>query len=120
MGEKRVQGKVAVVTGGGSGICKGAALRLAEQGAKLCLLDIDWKEANKVKEEMKKSGGEAIVVETDVSKPEMVEQGIRSAVEHFGRLDIVFANAGLNATWAPIEDLEVEDWDKTIHTNLKG
>ncbi|WNQ09451.1 SDR family NAD(P)-dependent oxidoreductase [Paenibacillus aurantius] len=120
MGEKRVAGKVAVITGGGSGIGKGAALRLAEQGAKICLLDRTVEEADRVKQEIERAGGEALVVETDISKPEMVEEGIRRAVEHYGKIDILFANAGINGTWTPIEDLSVEEWDQTLDINLKG
>jgi NAD(P)-dependent dehydrogenase (short-subunit alcohol dehydrogenase family) len=117
---KCVDGKVAVVSGGGSGIGRAAALLLAKQGAKVCLLDRTVDEANKVKEQIERAGGEAHVTETDVSLAESVEAGIRQAVDKWGRLDIVFANAGINGTWTPIEDLSPEDWDQTIHINLRG
>lgn len=115
-----LKGKVAVVTGGGSGIGKGAALRLAQHGAAICFLDRSPDHALEVKKQIERSGGRAEVFETDVSVPEMVESGIRHSVEKFGRLDIVFANAGINGLWAPLEELTVEDWDTTLTINLRG
>ncbi|WP_058301385.1 SDR family oxidoreductase [Gorillibacterium timonense] len=118
--EKRVEGKVAFITGGGSGIGKAAALLLARHGAKVCLLDRTPEQANKVKAEIESFGGEACVFETDISRPEMVEKGIRHVVDLWGKLDIVFANAGINGKIAPIEEMTVEDWDQTIDINLRG
>ena len=69
---------------------------------------------------MEKGGAQAIYVECDVSSPQAVESAINQAVEKFGRLDIVFANAGINGVWTPIEELQPEEWDKTLDINLKG
>ena len=118
--EQSLKGKVAIVTGGGSGIGKGAALRLAEHGASICFLDRTPDNAMKVKKQIERSGGRAEVIETDVSVPEMVENGIKQAVETFGQLDIVFANAGINGVWAPLEELSVDEWDETLSINLRG
>jgi len=115
-----VAGKVAIVTGGGSGIGKGAALRLAQQGAKVGLLELKEEDAREVRAEIERAGGEALVVETDVSKPTSVEAAVKKVVERFGRIDIVFANAGINGTWTPIEDLSPDDWDTTLGINLRG
>ncbi|WP_020618551.1 SDR family oxidoreductase [Paenibacillus daejeonensis] len=117
---KRVEGKVAVITGGGSGIGKGAALKLAEQGAIICMLDRTLDNANEVKSQIEEAGGTADVFETDVSKPEMVEKAMKDVVDKHGRIDILFVNAGINGTWAPIEELTVEEWDMTLGINLKG
>ncbi|GBF75119.1 SDR family oxidoreductase [Paenibacillus sp. 598K] len=117
---KRVEGKVAVITGGGSGIGKGAALRLAEQGAIVCMLDRTLDNANEVKAQIEAAGGTADVFETDVSQPEMVEAAMKGVADKHGRIDIVFVNAGINGTWAPLEELTVEDWDQTLSINLKG
>jgi NAD(P)-dependent dehydrogenase (short-subunit alcohol dehydrogenase family) len=117
---KRLEGKVAVITGGGSGIGRGAAVKLARHGAKICILDRGEVRADEVKKEIEQAGGEAIVIDVDVADPQRVENGIRQAVNRWGRLDIVFANAGINGTLASIEDLQVEDWEKTIAINLKG
>ena len=68
----------------------------------------------------KRGGGQAIYVHCDVSDPKQVKQAVDRAVEKFGRLDIVFANAGINGVWAPLDELKPEEWDKTIAINLKG
>ncbi|MBP1993167.1 SDR family oxidoreductase [Paenibacillus eucommiae] len=118
--QQRVKGKVAVITGGGSGIGKGAALRLAQHGAIVCLLDRTVENAEAVKKQIEQEGGKAEVFETDISKPEMVERSMNKAAQQFGRIDIVFANAGINGKWAPLEELTPEDWDTTLSINLKG
>ena len=115
-----LQGKVAVVSGSGSGIGQATALRLAQAGAKVGLVDLKEENANKVKEAIEASGGEAIVTDTDVSDPKRVEASIQQVVEQWGRLDIVHANAGINGKVTPIEDLTPEDWDHTLTTNLKS
>lgn len=120
MSDKQLANKVAVVSGGGSGIGRASALLLAKHGAKVCFLDRTPEEAEKVIAEIKKQGGEAMLAKTDVSNEDMVREGIQAAVDAWGRLDIVFANAGINGTWAPIEELSVEDWQTTMDINLKG
>src|ERR1041385_3854444 len=112
--------KVALVTGAGSGIGKAAALLLAKQGAKVAALSRDEAELQKVMEEIAKQGGEGLVVAADVSQPAEMEGAIRRVVDRWGRLDIVFANAGINGVWAPLEELEPAEWDKTLNINLKG
>lgn len=118
--ENLVQGKVAFVTGTGSGIGRAAALKLAEQGAKIALIDIKAQNCEKVKKQIEEKGGEAIVLEADISSPEQIRSCYEKTVEAWGKIDIVFANAGINGVMAAIEDIEPEDWDTTINTNLKG
>ncbi|WP_068777309.1 SDR family NAD(P)-dependent oxidoreductase [Paenibacillus sp. FJAT-26967] len=120
MSDKRLEGKVAVVSGGGSGIGQASAIRLAEQGAKVVMLDRTPENAEKTRQTIEQAGGEAIVIECDISKPETVEQGFKQAAEKFGQIDIVFANAGINGTKAPIETIAVEEWDQTVNINLRG
>ncbi len=117
---KNLEGKVAVVTGAGSGIGKASALKLAKSGAKVGLIDLKEENAADVREEIISSGGDAIVVDTDVSDSKEVAHAIDVFVKEWGRLDVVFANAGINGRVAPIEDLEPEDWDQTLTTNLKS
>lgn len=115
-----LKNKVAVITGGGSGIGKAAALRLAQAGVKVALVDLKEARASEVREQIEQANGEAIVCDTDLSEPNRVKQAIEQTVKHWGRLDVVFANAGINGTLAPIEDLTAEQWEHTISTNLTG
>lgn len=112
--------KTAIITGAGSGIGKAAALLLAREGAKVCIVSRTEKELRATVDEIRKVGGTAVFAIADVSRPKEVEGAIATAIEAFGSLDIVFANAGINGIWAPIEELEPEDWDKTLNINLTG
>jgi NAD(P)-dependent dehydrogenase (short-subunit alcohol dehydrogenase family) len=116
----KLQNKVALVTGGSSGIGKAAALLMAKEGAKVCVLSRDEKELQETVEAIRKAGGTALITVADISKPEEMEQAFAKTIEQFGQLDIVFANAGINGVWAPIEELKPDEWDKTLQINLKG
>lgn len=115
-----LEGKVAIVTGGGSGIGKGAALKMAAHGAKVGVVDRDSERAERVREEIERAGGEALDLEADVASADSIRSAIERAASRWGRLDIVFANAGINGTWTPIEHLTEEDWNRTMDINLKG
>lgn len=115
-----LDGKVAFVTGGASGIGKGTALRFAQEGAKIALADMQAEEGEKARAEIAGLGAETLFFALDVSDAQAVEAAIRETVEKLGGLDIVFANAGINGVWAPLEELEPEEWDRTLAINLKG
>ncbi len=117
---KIMNNKVAVITGAGSGIGRSAALKLAEQGAKIALLDQSGQKASEVQEEIKRLGSEAFVVQADVSKSVEVQHAFQETYNHFEQIDFVFANAGINGVITPIEDMKAEEWDKTMAVNLKG
>ncbi|MBD2537635.1 SDR family NAD(P)-dependent oxidoreductase [Coleofasciculus sp. FACHB-SPT36] len=112
--------KVALITGAGSGIGKAAAVLLAKEGAKIAALGRTEDELNEVVAQIQQAGGEAIPVLADISETEEMQQAVQQIINQWGRLDIVFANAGINGVWAPIEELEPEEWDKTIKVNLRG
>ncbi|WP_101845465.1 SDR family NAD(P)-dependent oxidoreductase [Halobacillus sp. Marseille-P3879] len=118
--DKSLEGKVALVTGGGSGIGKASALQLAKEGARVALADIKEDDAKETKEEIESFGGKALIIETDVSKEEGIERCYKQLIDQFGRLDIIFSNAGVNGKITPIEDMAVEEWQQTIDTNLKS
>jgi NAD(P)-dependent dehydrogenase (short-subunit alcohol dehydrogenase family) len=118
--QPRLKNKVAIITGGGSGIGKASAILMARHGARICLFDRTLDNANAVRDEIKEAGGEATVIHTDVSEAINVEQSYKEALKAYGRLDIVFANAGINGVMTSIEHMEVEDWQKTVDINLRG
>jgi NAD(P)-dependent dehydrogenase (short-subunit alcohol dehydrogenase family) len=115
-----LDGRVAFITGGASGIGEGTARRFAQEGARVVLADMQPEQGERVRAQIEADGGQAMFVECDVSDPAAVQRAIDAAVERFGKLDIVFANAGINGVWAPVEELTPEEWDRTIDINLKG
>ena len=120
MGLGLLEGKVAFITGAASGIGRAAALRFAEEGAKVAIADTDDADGEKVRARIEKSGGKAIYAHCDVSDAAQVNEAIARTVKAFGRLDVVFANAGINGVWAPLDELKPEEWDKTLAINLRG
>jgi NAD(P)-dependent dehydrogenase (short-subunit alcohol dehydrogenase family) len=115
-----LQGKVALVTGAGSGIGKAAAIRLAREGAMVGVLSHTDDEIRKTAQEIEQAGGKAIPLVADVGDESQMKKAVADLVQAYGRLDIVFANAGINGVWAPIDELQPEEWDRTINTNLRG
>ncbi len=116
----QLQGKAAIVTGAGSGIGKAAAILFAREGAKVCLVSRTGDELRQVVDEIERAGGTAVFAVADISKPVEIERAVAATIEAFGGLDVVFANAGINGVWAPIEELEPDEWDNTVNINLKG
>jgi NAD(P)-dependent dehydrogenase (short-subunit alcohol dehydrogenase family) len=107
----QLAGKVALITGTGSGIGKATALLLAQTGVRIAAIDRNAEESQQTVQQIQQQGGEAISAIADVSQPEQMRQAIEQVVSAFGRIDIVFANAGINGVWAPIEDLQPDEWD---------
>jgi len=112
--------KVAFITGGNSGIGRATALRLVEEGARVALAGRDGDELEALAEEIREGGGEALAMKLDIVEVDELEAAYAKIEETWGRLDLVFANAGVNGTWAPIEELDPEDWRQTIEINLTG
>lgn len=115
-----LRSQVALVTGAGSGIGKAAALKLAQEGARIGVLGHTRSELDKTAAQIAALGGEAMVLEADVSDEGQMRRAIDGLAEAYGRIDIVVANAGINGVWAPIDDLKPEEFDKTISVNLRG
>ena len=115
-----LKGRVALVTGAGSGIGKAAAVMFAEEDASVGVLDLKEQDVDRTVKQIEKAGGKALGLIADVSDPVQMKNSIDTLAAYYGRLDVVFANAGINGVWAPIEDLTPEEWDKTLAVNLKG
>lgn len=114
------QGKVALITGAGSGIGLASAKMLAARGARVALVGRTQDELRDAQQQIEGAGGEAMALVADVSDPRAMQDAYAQVEEKWGRLDIVFANAGINGVWAPLEELTPEDWDQTLSVNLKG
>jgi NAD(P)-dependent dehydrogenase (short-subunit alcohol dehydrogenase family) len=117
---KRLRGKVAIVTGGALGIGRAAAIRMAEEGASVAVLDMLTKKGEELVAELESRGLPALFCTCDVSR----EQDVSSAYEHvvakFGRLDIVVNNAGIAGANKPTHELTEEEWDRVQSINVKG
>jgi NAD(P)-dependent dehydrogenase (short-subunit alcohol dehydrogenase family) len=115
-----VEGKVALITGGASGIGRGTALVFAREGARVAIADIQVEQGHETVRLVKEAGGEAIFVKCDVSVASEVEAAVGKVVETLGRLDCGFNNAGIDSAMAKTADCTEADWDRVIAVNLKG
>lgn len=115
----RLDGKVAIITGGGAGMGEAASVLFAREGAKVAVADWDAQGGERVVTKIKETGGAAIFIKADVSKADDVRKMIKATVDTYGKLDILYNNAGI-ATYKPLIDLTDEDFDKMISINLKG
>lgn len=115
----RFNDKVCLVTGGGSGIGKATCIRLASEGGKVLILDINETHGQQSEEEIKKMGGEAVFVKTDIAISQSIKAAVDFAVKTYGKIDVVVNNAAI-MTFNPILELEEHDWDRVMHVNLKS
>lgn len=113
-------GKVALVTGGASGIGLALSKRLAAGGAAVVVADYDEEGARKAVAELEATGARAAAVRLDVTDPASVEAGVRFAVDTFGALHLAVNNAGIGGPAAPTGEYAVEDWNRVVATNLSG
>lgn len=115
----RLDGRVALVTGGGSGIGRGFAHALAEAGAKVAIVDMSTTAAETVADELTKIGAESIAITTDVTQIEEVHQMVDTIINHWGSLTIGVNNAGI-AGWYDAETMPEAEWRKIMAVNLDG
>lgn len=115
----KLEGKVAIITGGGQGIGRGIALRFGQEGASVVVADIQQDQAQKVVDEIKAAGGQAVAVVVDVRKQDQVQAMVDTAVREFGGLDILVNNAGVGRI-IPFFETTEKDWDLMFDINCKG
>ncbi|WP_082233191.1 SDR family NAD(P)-dependent oxidoreductase [Halobacillus massiliensis] len=115
----KLEGKVAMITGGSKGIGLGMAHCLGKRGVKLAISSRGEEDLKRASIELKEEGYEVFATPVDVAKQHSVENWMEEVINHFGKVDIVVNNAGTNIR-KPLVDIEEEDWDRVIDTNLKG
>ncbi|PZF74941.1 3-oxoacyl-ACP reductase FabG [Taibaiella soli] len=115
-----LSGKVALVTGAGSGIGESCALLYAAKGAKVIVSDVNEKGGAETVQKIKDKGGDATFVKADVGKPEECEQLVKKTIDIYGRLDMACNNAGIGGESHPVGDMSVEGWNKVILINLSS
>ncbi|MGH2617178.1 MAG: glucose 1-dehydrogenase [Thermomicrobiales bacterium] len=113
-------GKVAFVTGGGSGIGRATALAFARAGASVALAGVSEQGEQETARMIEESGGRALAVRCDVRRAEDVQRALERTIEAFGRLDIAFNNAGVEQQSVVAADLTAEEWDRVLETDLRG
>ena len=116
----QLQDKVAFITGAGSGIGQASALLFAREGARVVAISRTLEEVEATAAQIKDAGGQAIAIDADIANAEDIQRAVDKTIEAFGKIDIVFANAGINGVWAPIEEIGDDEFQKTIDINLVG
>jgi len=116
----KLEGEIALVTGGGNGIGQAACLEFARQGAKVMVVDIDAAAAEKTAAAIRELGGDAYAFQADVSQSSQVQAYVEATLSAYGRIDSLFNNAGIEGKVSPLAEYDVDNWDRVIGINLKG
>lgn len=114
-----LQNKTAIITGASSGIGKATALKLAGEGAAVVLCARSEEVLNKLRDKIENDGGKALVVKTDVTKPDEFENAVSQTLAEYGSVDVLINNAGLMPI-SYVEKLKTDEWDKMVDVNIKG
>jgi NAD(P)-dependent dehydrogenase (short-subunit alcohol dehydrogenase family) len=117
---KGLRGKIALVTGGGSGLGEAIAKRLASDGVKVVVSDINPKGAERVVKEIADAGGTASAIREDTARPEDADSSVAHAVKSYGALHFAVNNAGIGGAQAPAGEVDLADWKRVIDINLNG
>jgi meso-butanediol dehydrogenase/(S,S)-butanediol dehydrogenase/diacetyl reductase len=116
---RKLEGRAAIVTAGGSGIGAATARRLAAEGARVVVADLSGRRGEEVAQSIREAGGDAVSIKVDVAEAAAVEATIRLALDRYGRLDILHNNAGYAAI-ADVHETSLEQWNRAIAVNLTG
>jgi NAD(P)-dependent dehydrogenase (short-subunit alcohol dehydrogenase family) len=120
MGYDRLKDKVAFITGGGSGIGKAIAKSFVEEGATVCLAARNRENMDNAVKEFEQTGGHALAISMDITKEQDVIDAVKTAIDTFGRIDILVNNSGIGGPTAYVWDLKLADWDEIIAVDLTG
>lgn len=115
----RLKDKVAVITGAGSGIGRSSALLFASEGASVVVADVDADKGSGTADQIRAAGGEALYVDSDVTDPASSEAMARQVVERYGRIDVLFNNAGISGV-GKLHEVEPDMWDRVMRVNVRG
>lgn len=115
----RLQNKVTLITGAGSGIGKSSALLFAREGAVVIVNDLDAAKGQEAVSEIKEAGGKALFLHADVTQPESVKAMIEAAIAEYDRIDVLFNNAGISSV-GTLHEIEPDAWDRVMSVNVKG
>lgn len=115
----KLDNKIALITGGGSGIGRATSILFAGEGASVAIADWSEDQAQAVVAEITSKGGKAVAIRTDVSKAADAERMVAATVRHFGRLDILYNNAGIGFA-RPLHKMTEDEWDRVVDVDLKG
>jgi NAD(P)-dependent dehydrogenase (short-subunit alcohol dehydrogenase family) len=117
---RKLEGKVAVITGAASGIGRASAIRFAQEGASIVIADLNVDGGESAARECRENGSHAVFQRTDVASEPDVKAAADRAVKEFGRLDVMFNNAGLGGAVGAVEEITVENWDRTMAVLLRS
>ena len=116
----RLRGKIAIITGGASGIGRAACLRIASEGCSVAVIDLDEKGAYDVAEKCAKTGVETLALKADVSDEKDIETAVSKALSHFKRLDFLVSNAGIEGAMKDFGETSAAEWDRVMAINVRG
>ncbi|HEY2820375.1 MAG TPA: SDR family oxidoreductase [Candidatus Acidoferrum sp.] len=117
---RSLEGKIALITGGTTGIGRDTAVLFSKEGAKVAFTGRRETEGQQTLELVREAGGDGLFLKSDVSKADDVQSAVRNTVEKYGRLDVAFNNAGVEGVWVPLAEQTEENWDYVLGINLKG